>query len=149
MSRLHQYWKLAVVLFIMFVQMVLGYAAALVLRGSALRRFRVATMRKNGRVILAVLGIELRAEGLEQFKPGQGYMVVSNHLSYIDTLLFAAIMPVVLVSTMEIRQTPFLGQVVNASGCLFVERRSRERLREEIQEMTSVLKEGFSLAFFP
>ncbi len=27
MSRLHQYWKLAVVLFIMFVQMVLGYAA--------------------------------------------------------------------------------------------------------------------------
>jgi 1-acyl-sn-glycerol-3-phosphate acyltransferase len=149
MRSLHQYWKLLVVLFVMLVQVLIGYAAALFLRGPALRRFRIAVMRKNSRVILAVLGVELNTEGLENFRSGQAYMVVSNHLSYVDTLLFANAMPVVLVSTMEIRRTPFLGQVVNASGCLFVERRSRERLREEIKEMTETLKEGFSLAFFP
>lgn len=149
MSKLHQYWKLAVVLFVMFIQMVIGYAAALLLRGPALRRFQVAVMRKNARVILAVLGVEMKAEGLENFRKGQGYMVVSNHLSYIDTLLLSAAVPLVLVSTMEVRETPFLGQVVNASGCLFVERRSREKLRAEIKEMTETLKEGFSLAFFP
>jgi len=149
MNRLHQYWKVAVVLFVMFVQMLVGYAAMLVLRGSALRRFQIAVLRKNGRVILAVLGIEMKAEGLENWKPGHAYMLVSNHLSYIDTLLIASVQPVVLVSTMEVRETPFLGQVVNASGCLFVERRSRERLREEIKLMTDTLKEGFSLAFFP
>jgi len=148
-NRLHQYWKLAVVLFVMFVQMLLGYAASLVFSGSSLRAFRIASMQRNARVILAVLGVEMKVEGRENWRSGEAYMVVSNHLSYMDTLLFAAVMPVVLVSTMEIRNTPFLGQVVNASGCLFVERRSRERLREEIKEMTDTLKEGFPLAFFP
>lgn len=150
MSTLHQYLKLAVILFIMAMQGITGSLGALFLRGAALRAFRIRTMQKNASVILRVLGIRLRLEGLENWKKEQAYMVVSNHLSYIDTLLFAAAeRPACLVSTMEIRGTPFVGWVVMNAGCLFVERRSREKLREEIQLMADTLKAGFNLVFFP
>ena len=150
MRMVHQYFRLAVVLFIMAVQGLTGSLGSLFLRGPKLRAFRIRRMQKNAAVILRVLGIRLRIEGLEHWDKAQAYMVVSNHLSYIDTLLFAAAeRPVCLVSTMEVRQTPFVGWVVLNAGCLFVERRSREKLREEIQMMADTLKEGFSLVFFP
>lgn len=145
-----QYFRLAVVLFIMAMQGIIGSLGALLYSGARLRSFRIATMQKNAGAILKVLGIKVNLVGLEHWRESQAYMVVSNHLSYIDTLLFAAAArPVCLVSTVEVRSTPFVGWVVNAAGCLFVERRSREKLREEIQLMADTLKEGFSLVFFP
>lgn len=149
MKKLHQYFRLGAAVFVMAMHAVAGYAAALFLDGPRLRAFRIAQGQKNSATLLKILGIELRVEGLENWRPGQAYMVVSNHLSYIDTLLVTAAKPVCLVSTMEVRATPFIGQVVVASGCIFVERRSREKLREEIKLMGDTLKEGFSLMFFP
>lgn len=145
-----RYFRLGVVLFIMAAQGLIGSFGALLYSGSKLRAFRIRRMQRNAAAILRVLGIKVNLEGLENWNEAQAYMVVSNHLSYIDTLLFAAAArPVCLVSTIEVRDTPFVGWVVSCSGCLFVERRSREKLREEIQLMADTLKEGFSLVFFP
>lgn len=144
-----KYFRLAVIVFIMAVQGLVGSAGAFFLSGDRLRAFRIARFRKNAAICLQVLGIRLRVEGLEHWRQEQAYMVVSNHLSYIDTLLFAAAGQVCLVSTMEVRGTPFVGWVVANAGCLFVERRSREKLREEIQFMADTLRSGFSLVFFP
>ncbi len=144
-----QYFRLAVVLFIMTTQGIIGSLASLFLSGAKLREFRIRRMQINAGIVLKVLGVQVKLDGGENWKSDRSYMVVSNHLSYIDTLLFSAVQPVCLVSTVEVRNTPFVGWVVKNSGCLFVERRSREKLREEIQMMADTLKEGFNLVFFP
>lgn len=149
MRQLHQYGKLLVLGFVLVVHILVGYLARLFLQGENLRAFHISILQRNSRVCLAVLGITYTVEGDRHWRPGQAYLVVSNHLSYVDMLLLAAYKEVCFISTVEVRNTPFLGQLAQASGALFVERRSRENIREEINSIERILKGGTSISLFP
>ena len=53
------------------------------------------------------------------------------------------------MSTEEVRTTPVLGSLATAGGCVFVERRSRENIRQEVELIAGLLKQGHSMIFFP
>lgn len=82
----------------------------------------------------------------ENFNSG---LIVCNHLSYIDVLILFAYFPACFVTSVEIRRTPFLGQLCLLAGCLFVERRSRENLTQEISQLSTALKAGLNVTIFP
>ena len=48
--------------------------------------------------------------------------VISNHLSYLDIVVFAALHPCVFVSKAEIRSWPVVGWMTTMSGTVYVER---------------------------
>jgi len=148
-GKFQQYAKVAMVGFVIAQQITLGFAAKLFLKGKALRKFQISILQRSARLVLAILGVKVTVEKAANWRENQGYLVVSNHLSYLDTVIIASFQPVCFVSTIEVKETPVLGLTVEASGCLFVERRSRERLREEIKEMEQTLRDGFALTFFP
>jgi len=79
----------------------------------------------------------------------ENFLIVSNHLSYIDVLVYAAIRPVCFVTSIEMKKTFFLGLFCQMSGCLFVERRSRDNLDQEIDEISEALKENQNVLIFP
>ena len=79
----------------------------------------------------------------------KNYLYVCNHMSYIDIFMLGSITKACYVTSVEMRDTPVLGWIVKASGCLFVERRTRHGLKSEIQEITQALEDGFNVFIFP
>jgi 1-acyl-sn-glycerol-3-phosphate acyltransferase len=111
----------------------------------------VKSLQSYCRVGLKILDIEL----VYDFDPEliRNRFIISNHLSYIDVLCFSALFPAAYITSVEMKETPILGQVCQLSGCIFTERRRRKRNAKthgrEIGHMTSYLKSGVNIVLFP
>ncbi len=81
--------------------------------------------------------------------PDRQYLFLGNHLGFLDIFILSSMRPTLFVTSVEMRETPFLGLMCELGGCLFVERRSRKSLVQEISEIRSLLKDGFSIAIYP
>jgi len=76
-------------------------------------------------------------------------MTVANHISYVDVFLIAAQLPVVFVTSTEIRDTPVLGLFCRLAGCVFVDRQSARALRTQIHELAELMRDGVHIVVFP
>lgn len=97
--------------------------------------------------MLKILRIRVEFRG-EPFPLGNG-LIVSNHLSYLDVIILASGIPTAFVTSKEIKETPFLGEIVKLAGCLFVDRKNRCNLRGEISELREGLLNGLNVTVFP
>lgn len=77
------------------------------------------------------------------------FLVLSNHLSYVDVLVLASRMPAVFITSIELKRTFPLGVLAALGGSIFVERRSPAGLKEEIALVSRVLEQGTSVVLFP
>jgi 1-acyl-sn-glycerol-3-phosphate acyltransferase len=120
-------------------------------------RFSPFTMRKILNQVVSffcglmtrVLGIKITVIGdTVEFK-NNNYLIVANHLSYTDIFPLYWKFPACFVTSNEMRETPFLGQVAEAAACLFVERRNRHNIQKEVQNLTNGLKNGLNVFVFP
>jgi 1-acyl-sn-glycerol-3-phosphate acyltransferase len=120
------------------------------------RSRRLARLTGNSsffaRLALRVLGIRVlsrrtRRKGIRQRRPH--YLIIANHLTYVDILVVASLMPSVFITSVELKQTFPLGVFAWLGGCLFVERRSPAGLKREIREIEQVLSGGTSVVLFP
>ncbi|NJL24795.1 MAG: 1-acyl-sn-glycerol-3-phosphate acyltransferase [Calothrix sp. SM1_5_4] len=98
---------------------------------------------------LWVLNVRPRFLGLENIHSSPNGLFVGNHLSYLDILVIHSEVPTCFVTSMEIKETPVLGQVCQLAGCLFIERRNKQNLRAEVSEISEGLREGLNVAIFP
>lgn len=98
-----------------------------------------------GRPLMAALGIHLSVEG---HPPTRG-LLVSNHLSYLDILIYGTILPCCFVAKAEIRRWPFFGRLARAGGTLFVDRSSRSSAEMVSNQIADRLKTGVPVLFFP
>jgi len=76
-------------------------------------------------------------------------LVVSNHLSYVDILAISSLMPVVFITSVDLKNTFLLGTLSKFGGSVFIERRNAAGLKKEIESITRVLGHGFTVALFP
>ena len=118
------------------------------------RRAKRALFIKNtsffARLSLGLLGIRVLVKNRERLRrSGKGRLLVSNHLSYIDVPVIASIMPAVFITSVELKNTMFIGLLAHYGGSLFVERRSAAGLKREIHGISRALHEGFSVVLFP
>lgn len=91
------------------------------------------------------LGIEITAEGAF---PSHG-LLVANHLSYLDILVFSALSPCVFVSKKEVRSWPLFGLMAEMAGTVFVDRARSSDTHRANSEMTEALSEGSVVVLFP
>ncbi|MEZ4872029.1 MAG: 1-acyl-sn-glycerol-3-phosphate acyltransferase [Bdellovibrionales bacterium] len=113
-----------------------------------LRVARARLISMSSKYGLWVLGVKVNFKG-EDLDRSRAHLIVSNHLSYLDILVMASVLPTAFVTSREVEKTPVLGQMCKMGGCLFVERRSREFLDQEIREITDALKYGLNVTIFP
>jgi 1-acyl-sn-glycerol-3-phosphate acyltransferase len=106
---------------------------------------RAYWLHRSCGVILRRLGMQLGSRGT---RPGQG-LVCSNHLTYLDILVFAAAFPCVFVSKREVRRWPAFGILARCGGTIFVDRQSRTNAEEATRQIAMVLKEGVPVLLFP
>jgi len=112
-----------------------------------MRKLLIKIIGLYSKFVLKFLGIYVNVLG--EYNKDRNYLIVSNHLSYIDVLIIASHFPSAFVTSVEMRDTPFLGHIAKLGGCLFVERRSRANLSQEIKELTNGLLSGINVAIFP
>jgi len=104
------------------------------------------------RISLGLLGVNidlLSPQRLSAPVSGSGRLLVANHLSYLDVLILVSLVRTSFVTSVEVRDTPGLGLIARLGGCIFVERRSRENLTNEVGEIARHLDIGENVTVFP
>lgn len=115
------------------------------LRGGLSTRQRAEWLHWTCKLILRFLGIELVQSGV----PPQHGLLVSNHLSYLDILIYAASAPCVFVSKVEVRSWPLIGLAASCCGTVFIDRSSKASAAAAAEQMKSLLAEGVPVLLFP
>lgn len=101
------------------------------------------------RLMLWVLSVRPRYIGVENLEALHGALFVGNHLTYVDVLVIAAHVPCCFVTSQEIKRTPLLGQICQLAGCLFVDRKSKMNILNEVSELREGLQAGLNVTIFP
>jgi 1-acyl-sn-glycerol-3-phosphate acyltransferase len=134
---------LAVVVFLS-----IAFLGKLVIRNPLIRtRFFVTWAHLNCR--FAVWYINLKVIPKSMPPNDQRFLFVSNHLGILDVLALNSLRPIMFVTSQEMRETPLLGALCEMGGCLFVERRNRANIYNEMLEMRRALNHGFSVCLYP
>lgn len=93
-----------------------------------------------------IIGIDIQVRGKQARPPA---FVVANHISWLDILIIASVLPVSFLSKVEIRDWPLIGTLADKAGTLFIHRGSKNGAAEAISIMQTKLKVGHSVASFP
>lgn len=113
---------------------------------------QIRVARAWARSLLAVSGVRVRVHGLEHLSPSGSYIFVSNHLSYMDTPVMLAHIPVQFrfLAKRGLFQIPFLGQHLSRAGHIPVPREDPRAAVKTMQHAAETIQQKkISLLIFP
>jgi 1-acyl-sn-glycerol-3-phosphate acyltransferase len=97
-------------------------------------------------LLCKILGLRVDVSG----RPPHGrYVLVANHLSYLDIWVLLWHCPSVFVAKGEISGWPVFGWIARLAGTLFVDQQSRGDVVRIGRRMTELLRAGIPLTLFP
>jgi len=104
----------------------------------------------SGKMSLMLFGVKINLKNLDGYlKSDRNFMIVCNHLSYLDIFIIYSVIPSVFVANSELEGEFPLGAVTKYGGGIFVERRNRSRLLDDMNNISSVLDMGLNIVLFP
>jgi lyso-ornithine lipid O-acyltransferase len=121
------------------------YGTELLVKQPATREARADWLHRFCAAALKGLKIDVGVEG--NF-PERG-AVISNHLSYVDIVVFAAVHRCVFVSKAEIETWPIVGWMTTMSGTVYVARGHGGSAMRARKGMQSAVDAGLPVVFFP
>ncbi|MCU0226750.1 MAG: 1-acyl-sn-glycerol-3-phosphate acyltransferase [Bryobacterales bacterium] len=108
--------------------------------------------RAWSRQLLAIGGVRVQVDGLDRIQPGGSYIFVSNHVSFMDTPVLMANLPVQFrfLAKRGLFQIPFLGNHLHRAGHIPI---PRDDVRGTLKALTyaaeAVQQRGICLLVFP
>ena len=99
------------------------------------------------RRLLELIGVRLLVHG--ELPVGGPLLVLANHISWLDIIVIDAALPCRFVSKADVRHWPLIGQLVEGSGTLFIERDRRRDAMRVVHQMAERLQAGDRLGVFP
>lgn len=105
---------------------------------------------KNGnfiaKLILKSFNIELICK--QNIPDDEASLMVGNHVGFIDIVCLVALKSGVFITSLEMKNTPVLGQIADLGGCAYVDRKNRMNIHDELKGMVDVLKQGFRVMLY-
>lgn len=148
-----QPWRLLWRLPLFGIHGIVGTALALVCFLPRIRNLQVGGMvlrdrahRWWARGMLAIFGVRLRVRGKI---PSGAFLLVANHISWLDIVLIHAACPVHLVAKDEIRTWPLIGRLAAVGGTVFIRRGTDQSRRRSGRRMAALLLRGRRVGIFP
>jgi 1-acyl-sn-glycerol-3-phosphate acyltransferase len=101
-------------------------------------------------VFLPIAGVRLRISGKEHFAPGQNYVVVCNHSSFMDVPVTSPGIPGAnkTIAKIEMARIPLFGMIYRR-GSVLVNRKSEESRLRSYTQMKEVLAMGLHMCIYP
>ena len=132
---------------IIFIVLALSALCTALLPGVHRRR-RAA--RGAARVLLRLAGLRLTVKSEERIPDAQ-CVIVANHASYLDGVVFTAVLPprFGFIIKREMNRVPLAGLLLRRLGSLFVERFNPQRGANDARRVLRTAISGSSLVFFP
>ena len=108
------------------------------------------SVRPWGKTVLWACGVRLDVEGIENFPDGP-FIVMFNHQSSLDILVFSAVLPFEWKAVMknEVASIPFVGWVCTLSGHYFVARDGSVGDTNRVREIIRKIRKGPSVIIAP
>jgi 1-acyl-sn-glycerol-3-phosphate acyltransferase len=114
------------------------------------RRAMIDRVHDDTSVAMKAMGFEIEVVGLdEELMRKKNFLIVSNHMSYMDILVMSSVRAAVFITSIDMGQVPVLGYLADLGGSLFVERRNRSQIDRDLSAITRTLKEGFNVVIYP
>lgn len=142
----------AVLRFVMFLTIILCYfISALFLSLLASdeidkRKKLVQNCSYFSKLILKAFNIHLICK--ENIPESENSLLVGNHMGFIDIVCLQALRGSVFITSLEMKNTPVLGQITDLGGCAYVDRKNRMNIQDELKGITEVLKQGFRVVLY-
>ncbi len=142
--------KTSAIIGLLFLYVLASFILLLLPAGRAgRRRLLTANVSLFARLVLASLGVRVVGRRKRRSIAAQNYLIVANHVSYVDILVIAALRPAVFITSVELKRSFPLGLFAWLGGSIFVERRNPSGLKEEIRDIEMVLRDGSPVVLFP
>jgi 1-acyl-sn-glycerol-3-phosphate acyltransferase len=106
---------------------------------------RASILQRWSARLLSSLHVNIQVDGQI---PQRG-LIISNHLSYLDILIYSAISACVFVSKREVKSWPGVGWISSLSGTIYIDRARRTDTHSVQEEMQTPLSNGMRLVLFP
>ena len=130
------------------VYLVRGYITHLTQKDPYLRR------KKYSQLVQWICNLCCQTFGLKVYTvneppAGSPGLIVGNHMGFIDILASGSMRPMLYVTSKEMHETPVLGLLTEMGGCIYVERRSRLGIQNELKHIIQALQEGLNVCLYP
>jgi 1-acyl-sn-glycerol-3-phosphate acyltransferase len=110
----------------------------------------ISRLNRNFTLLLRlILNIKVIVAGDEGQLERGGYVIIANHVGYVDGIVLGSIFPIVFVSKREVRNWPIVGQWNVLCGTIFINRQRKGLVASLIQEMTRKLTQEANILLFP
>ena len=99
---------------------------------------------------LRLSGVKVQVSGTERLEPGQTYVFISNHRSYLDTatLFVYTGRRLGLLAKKELLNVPLLGVGMGFVNVMAIDRSNSERARATVEAATARIRSGRSFGVF-
>lgn len=101
--------------------------------------------------LVRAFGVRIEVHGDPKFQatPSRGVLVVSNHVSWLDSLVLDAVQPMAMVAKLDIKGWPLLGRLISAAGSVFIDRERLTRLPATVSDLSEALRNGLAIGTNP
>ncbi len=93
-----------------------------------------------------ILGVRIAVLGP---LPAAPYLLVSNHLSYLDIIVYSAVLPARFVAKREVRGWPLIGALSWLLGTIFIDREQKRDALRVLHQLDGALKGADGALVFP
>lgn len=102
------------------------------------------------RYLLVFFGCDLKIKGIEHFKKGENYIVISNHNSMMDITLTTPFIGGAnkTIAKIEISRVPLFGPIYKR-GSILVDRKNKNSRTDSFNKMKAVLNLGLNMVIYP
>ena len=76
-------------------------------------------------------------------------MIGIPSLSYLEVAVLSSMFPAIFVTSYEVMNSPIEGPFARCGGSVFVDRRSKTTVRNDIRVLSGLLMKGFNIVVFP
>lgn len=114
------------------------------------RRWRWAAARAAAGLAGRLTGVAVEVRGRGHLPPGGGWIVVSNHASYVDALVLTRAIPRPMryLAKRELAERPLVGALLRRLDVLFVERFERGAAAADAARIAAAVAAGDAVACF-
>ena len=100
------------------------------------------------RQLLDILNIGIRTEGPWPVRGEGGFLIVANHVSWLDIFVLNAIYPSRFIAKAEVRDWPLIGWLCKCSNTIFIERAMRQDAASINRHVSLLLEQGVCVGLF-
>lgn len=107
-------------------------------------------IKKWSNILLKILKIKIKnKEKLSEYFEYNKFLIFSNHISWLDIIVFNSIQPMTFIAKDDIKKWPFIGFLASQTNTIFINRKKIFDVKNTTNIIQSEFKKNINICIFP